>query len=78
MPIPTPTTEQMLQNMRQMLGEVPAAIVKSIGADPALIGDHVQANRFAMPADDAALDINERRAEVATAAAAATGSGAER
>ena len=71
MPAPTPSTDQVLAQMRETLGEVPAAIEKSASADPTLIFEHVRSKGFAMPPEGGALD-DETRTLVYLAVALAT------
>lgn len=43
-------------DMRQSMGQVPAAIEKSVVVDPALIQEHMRSKLFAMPTDRPAFD----------------------
>jgi alkylhydroperoxidase/carboxymuconolactone decarboxylase family protein YurZ len=60
MPAPTPTAEQVLAQMRKTLGTVPAAMEKSVSADPTLIFEHARSKGYAMPPDGGALDDETR------------------
>ncbi|MGC8626812.1 MAG: carboxymuconolactone decarboxylase family protein [Acidimicrobiales bacterium] len=60
MPDQAPTAEQIRAQMQNQLGTVPAAIDKSLGADPTLIFEHVRAQQYAMPPENGALDPQER------------------
>lgn len=67
------TANEILAMMRQGMGQVPAAIEKSVPLDPGLIQEHVRSKGFAMPPDNPALD-EETRTLVYLAAALASGS----
>ena len=66
-----PSVEQVLAQMRETLGAVPAAIEKSLRADPTLIFEHARSKKYAMPPEDGALD-DETRTLVYLAVALAT------
>ena len=70
MPAATPSADQVLAQMRETLGEVPAAIEKSVSADPNLIFEHARSKQFAMP-PGGALD-DETRTLIYLAVALAT------
>ena len=70
MPTTTPSADQILAQMRETLGEVPAAIEKSVSADPTLIFEHTRSKQFAMP-PRGALD-DETRTLIYLAVALAT------
>ena len=55
-----PTAGQIRAQMEQQLGTVPAAIDKSLNADPTMIFEHVRAQQYAMPPEGRALDPQER------------------
>lgn len=51
---------EILEMMRKGMGEVPAAIEKSVPVDPVLIQEHMRSKAFAMPAEKPALDEDTR------------------
>ncbi|GAB4216229.1 MAG: hypothetical protein Fur007_15860 [Rhodoferax sp.] len=67
------TANEILVMMRKGMGQVPAAIEKSVAVDPALIQEHVRAKGFAMPPENGAMD-EETRTMIYLAAALASGS----
>ncbi len=66
-----PSAEHILAQMRETLGEVPAAIEKSVSADPTLIFEHARSKGYAMPPEGGALS-NETRTLIYLAVALAT------
>jgi alkylhydroperoxidase/carboxymuconolactone decarboxylase family protein YurZ len=60
MPEPTMKPEDVLEMMRRSMGEVPAAIEKSVPVDPGLILEHARSKSFAMPVQAPALDETTR------------------
>lgn len=71
MAVQTPNPDQILIQMRETLGAVPAAMEKSLGADPDLVTEHARSKQWAMPAQGGALD-EETRTLVYLAVALAT------
>ena len=63
---------EILEMMRKSMGQVPAAIEKSVPVDPALIQEHVRSKAFAMPAEKPALDEETRTLIYLAAALAGT------
>jgi alkylhydroperoxidase/carboxymuconolactone decarboxylase family protein YurZ len=63
---------EILEMMRKGMGEVPAAIEKSVPVDPALIQEHMRSKAFAMPAEQPALDEDTRTLIYLAAALAGT------
>ena len=51
-----PSTQQILEQMRVSMGEVPSAIEKAEGADTRMVLEHARSSAFAMPPEDRALD----------------------
>ena len=47
---------EILEMMRKGMGQVPAAIEKSVPVDPVLIQEHMRSKAFAMPSEHPALD----------------------
>ena len=47
-----PSTQQILDQMRFAMGEVPAAIEKAAGADPRMVAEQARSSAFAMPPED--------------------------
>lgn len=66
------TANEILDMMRKGMGQVPAAIEKSVPVDPALIQEHVRSKGFAMPAENPALDEETRTLIYLAAALAGT------
>ena len=64
--------KEILEMMRQGMGQVPAAIEKSVPVDPALIQEHVRSKGFAMPMENPALDEETRTLIYLAAALAGT------
>lgn len=60
------TPNEILDMMRKVMGQVPAAIEKSFPVDPALIQEHVRSKSFAMPMENPALDEETRTLMMAT------------
>ncbi|MGC9220895.1 MAG: carboxymuconolactone decarboxylase family protein [Solirubrobacteraceae bacterium] len=60
MPDQTPTKEQILERMSATLGTIPAALEKSLTADPRMIFEQVRSSAWAMPPEDGALDERTR------------------
>lgn len=56
----TPSTQQILDQMRFAMGEVPAAIEKAAGADPRMVAEQARSSAFAMPPEDGVLDAETR------------------
>jgi alkylhydroperoxidase/carboxymuconolactone decarboxylase family protein YurZ len=63
---------EILEMMRKGMGQVPAAIEKSVPVDPALIQEHMRSKAFAMPAEKPALDEETRTLIYLAAALAGT------
>jgi len=57
---PSMKPEDVLEMMRRSMGEVPAAIEKSVPVDPTLILEHARSKAFAMPSQTPALDEQTR------------------
>ena len=55
-----PSTQQILDQMRSAMGEVPAAIEKAAGADPRMVAEQARSSAFAMPPEDGVLDVETR------------------
>jgi alkylhydroperoxidase/carboxymuconolactone decarboxylase family protein YurZ len=55
-----PSGDEILARMREAMGEVPAAIEKSLAADPVLIFEQARSSAFAMPPEQGALDPETR------------------
>lgn len=62
----------ILEMMRKGMGQVPAAIEKSVPVDPALIQEHMRSKAFAMPSENPALDEDTRTLIYLAAALAGT------
>jgi|GEM_PF-634831 len=71
---PVVNTEQILEQMRIGMGEVPSAIEKAGSADPAMVAEQVRSSAFAMP-PEGALD-GETRTLIYLAIALATSNNA--
>jgi alkylhydroperoxidase/carboxymuconolactone decarboxylase family protein YurZ len=56
----TMNSTEILEMMRKGMGQVPAAIEKSVPVDPALIQEHMRSKAFAMPSEKPALDEDTR------------------
>lgn len=54
------TPNEILDMMRKGMGQVPAAIEKSVPVDSALIQEHMRSKGFAMPVENPALDEETR------------------
>lgn len=67
------TANEILDMMREGMGQVPAAIEKSVRVDPGLIQEHVRSKAYAMPPEGGAMD-EETRTMIYLAAALAAGS----
>lgn len=63
---------EVLEMMRKNMGQVPAAIEKSVPVDPALIQEHMRSKAFAMPAEKPAFDEATRTLIYLAAALAGT------
>jgi alkylhydroperoxidase/carboxymuconolactone decarboxylase family protein YurZ len=63
---------EILEMMRNGMGQVPAAIEKSVAVDPALIQEHMRSKGFAMPMENPALDEETRTLIYLAAALAGT------
>ena len=55
-----PSTQQIPDQMRSAMGEVPAAIEKAAGADPRMVAEQARSSAFAMPPEDGVLDAETR------------------
>jgi hypothetical protein len=53
---PVPSTQQILDQMRVTMGEVPPAIEKAAAADARMVAGQARSSAFAMPPEDGALD----------------------
>jgi len=60
MPDHGPSAGQIVAHMREAMGEIPAAIVKSLDADPTMIFEQAHSSAFAMPPENGALDPETR------------------
>jgi len=69
----TMTANEILDMMRKGMGQVPAAIEKSVQVDPGLIQEHVRSKAYAMPPEGGAMD-EETRTMIYLAATLAAGS----
>ena len=63
---------EVLEMMRKGMGQVPAAIEKSVSVDPDLIQEHMRSKAFAMPIEKPALDEDTRTLIYLAAALAGT------
>lgn len=66
------TPNEILDMMRKGMGQVPAAIEKSVPVDPTLIQEHLRSKGFAMPTESPALDEQTRTLVYLAAALAGT------
>lgn len=73
MSMSAPSTPQILAQMREAMGELPAVIEKAVSADPGVIAEQARSGAFAMPPGDGALDA-ETRTLIYLAVALATSS----
>jgi len=57
---PSPSTEQILEQMRLAMGEAPPAIEKAAAADVRMVVEQARSSTFAMPPEGGALDAETR------------------
>ncbi|MGC8539240.1 MAG: carboxymuconolactone decarboxylase family protein [Phycisphaerae bacterium] len=68
-----PNMHDILNRMRQAVGEVPPTVEQLARVDPEMIYEHLRSQAYAMPADSPALD-DETRTLIYLAAALASSS----
>lgn len=68
-----PNMHDILNRMRQAVGEVPPTVEQLVRVDPEMIYEHLRSQAYAMPADSPALD-DETRTLIYLAAALASSS----